>query len=69
MDTKTIKKLKKTAKRDNVSLSKWVTQKINNQMDSQWPEDFFKLFGSIKDKSFLRPKSLNFTKDLKREEL
>ncbi|EMY16382.1 toxin-antitoxin system, antitoxin component, ribbon-helix-helix domain protein, partial [Leptospira weilii str. Ecochallenge] len=37
--------------------------------DKNWPEDYFNLFGSIRDESFSEPKKLKFTNDTKREEL
>lgn len=69
LDQDTLKKIETAAKKEKISISQWVRIKIQSSLDKNWPEDYFNLFGSIKDKSFSEPKKLNFTTDAKREEL
>jgi hypothetical protein len=63
----TLNKIEAMAKEENVSISNWVKQRIELSIESEWPDSFFALYGSIKDKSFKTPKKLNFKKDSKRE--
>ena len=63
----TLNKIEAMAKEENVSISNWVKQRIELSIESEWPDSFFTLYGSIKDKSFRYPKKLSFKKDSKRE--
>lgn len=55
--------------RQHVSISKWVAEQIRSRVEPISPKDFEKLFGSISDESFARPKEASFTMDAKRESL
>ncbi|AYV57677.1 toxin-antitoxin system, antitoxin component [Leptospira kmetyi] len=69
LDQDTLKKIETAAKKEKISISQWVRVKIQSSLDKKWPEDYFNLFGSLKDESFSEPKKLKFTDDTKREEL
>jgi len=67
IDKLTLKKVETLAKKENKSISKWVRLRIKKSMDKTWPDDYFSLFGSVKDKKFIRPKELKASKDIHRE--
>ena len=69
VDSNTLKKVEYAAKRENISISQWVKVKIQKSIDKNWSEDYFTLFGSIKDESFQAPKKLTFKSDTKRQKL
>lgn len=63
LDNKTLKAVESKAKARNISVSKYVKEAIEKDIHSNWPKDYFALFGSIKDSTFKRPKDLNFNLD------
>lgn len=54
-DEPTLKLLEKAAKTDNLSVSKWVKNKVLRSLEDEWPENYFALFGAIDDTSLKRP--------------
>lgn len=69
IDEPTLKKIENAAKRQRLSISKWVAQQIRSKVDPVYPKDYETLFGSITDETFLEPKEIERSSDLKREEL
>lgn len=69
IDESTLKKVENAAKRQNISISKWVGEQIPSQLDPKYPCEFEKLFGSIDDESFIEPNELSISSDLNREVL
>lgn len=67
IDESTLKKVELEAKREHVSISKWVFQQIKNKLDPQYPAGYEDLFGSIEDDTFFRHEQNDFSIDLKRE--
>lgn len=67
VDKKTLKKVNKAASLSKTSVSEWVSRKIKHSLKTDWPDGYFSLFGSIKDRSFKKYKSNSFSKDTKRE--
>ena len=57
-DESTLKKVERAAKLSQMSLSQWVRTKLLQSLESDWPENYFSLFGSIKDDSFQEPDEL-----------
>ncbi len=43
------KKTRQLAKKENVSLSKWITNVISEKISTEWPLDVMKLAGAWKD--------------------
>lgn len=64
-----LKKIEIAAKLENKSISKWVALQIKSNLRNQYPKDFFTLFGSITDKSFVEPREIDFDKDVSKENL
>ena len=69
IDEKTLKKVENAALRQHVSISKWVADQLRNRVEPTYPADFEKLFGSIKDDTFVEPKELASSMDLIREKI
>jgi hypothetical protein len=69
LDAETIKKIEKAAEIENTSISKWVSIRLTGHLENSWPENYFSLFGSIKDDSFCAESINDFSEDVKREEL
>jgi cytochrome P450 len=59
----------KGAKRERVSVSRYVSRLLNERMDDNWSDDFLETLGSVSDKSFKRPRQPGFSSDSKREVL
>lgn len=68
LDEKTLKKIESAAKKEKLSLSQWVKNRIQNSLESNWPEGYFRLHGAIQDESFQAPDQLEFGNDAYREE-
>jgi hypothetical protein len=69
IDDETLKKVEEAAKSQHMSVSKWITSRIKNSFKTSWDDNFFSLFGSIKDDSFKRPNQIDYEHDAKRESL
>lgn len=63
LDNRTMKAVESKAKARKISISKYVKEAIEKDINAHWPKDYFNLFGSIKDRSFEAPKELNFKAD------
>ncbi|HOS38272.1 MAG TPA: toxin-antitoxin system, antitoxin component [Spirochaetota bacterium] len=64
------KELEKTivsrAKKEKVSLSRWISARLEHSLEYEWPADYFGLFGSVAD--IERPPQPDGTRD-RRESL
>lgn len=69
IDEKTLKKIELAAKIENISISKYVTRKMNETLRISWPDNFDSLFGSITDKTFNFVEQLSTGDDIPRERL
>ena len=69
LNEKTYAKVRRAAEAESISISKWVSEKLDRAMAADWPDGFDKLFGSIIDDSFKAPRRDTFTFDAVRERL
>lgn len=69
IDEKTLEQVSISAKSENKSISNWVKSKIKKSLSNEWSEEFKSLIGSITDETFIEPKELDFTNDIRRVEL
>ena len=69
VDAETLKKIEKAAELEHTSISKWVTSKIAEHLEKNWPENYKSLYGSIDDNSFCAETIKDFSGDTEREEL
>ena len=70
IDGSTLKKVEMAAHREHQSISKWVKKCLENALQTQWPENYSKVFGALSDdESFERPPQGNFSQDARRIQL
>ncbi|MFA6008022.1 MAG: hypothetical protein WC784_05295 [Candidatus Shapirobacteria bacterium] len=69
IDEKTLKKVENAAKRQHISISKWVAEQIRSRVEPAYPVNFEALFGSITDDTFIEPEEISCNSDLAREEI
>lgn len=72
LDSDTAQKTRRAAERERKSLSSWAREKLRKAADETedvWPEDFFDLFGSIRDETFTVPDELPASRDTDRHPL
>jgi len=67
IDESTMKKVENAAKKQHISISKWVATQLHGCLDAAYPVGFENLFGSVKDGSFAEPGEIPFGADSKRE--
>ncbi len=69
LDNKTLKAVETKAKAKKISISKYVKEAIEKDIQANWPKDYFNLFGSVKDATFKTPAELKFETDRIRTKL
>ncbi len=69
LDENTIRLIEKTAAREKSSISKWVKRILSAYLKKEWPENFIKSLGSLKEEDLKAPEPLAFKQDVKREVL
>jgi hypothetical protein len=51
------------AKKQKLSVSRFVTDTLRSKLTSEWPAEFWNSFGAIKDETFIRQDQLSFSDD------
>ncbi|MFW5712036.1 MAG: hypothetical protein ACOC2P_02280 [Spirochaetota bacterium] len=69
IDDETLEKVKTAASREQVSISKWVAERIRLEVAPEYPEGYERLFGSIDDETFTEPEEISPALDSWRESL
>jgi len=69
IDKETLTKIEHLAQKNHTSISRWVGNNLKRLIKDDYPDDFFTLFGSITDETFVRPDSLAFSNDGRREKI
>jgi len=69
IDKETLTKIEHLAHKNHTSISKWVGNNLKRLIKDDYPDDFFNLFGSITDRTLVRPESLTFSSDSRREKI
>lgn len=67
IDEKTLKQVESAARRQNMSISKWVAEQIRLCIEPSYPTTFEDLFGSVHDDSFVAPRQGYFSDDSTRD--
>jgi hypothetical protein len=62
-------KIERLAKQKQTSVSDWVEDNIKKTLRNDYPDDFFELFGAIKDDTFIEPIEIDQKYDIQREQL
>ncbi len=68
LDEKTTKKMKSAVKKSHISQSRWLSQLIQKEINSQWPRDIEELAGAWNDFPSLEEIRSHQGKDMLREE-
>jgi hypothetical protein len=58
IDEQTLKKIENAAKRQHISISKWVAEQIRARIEPVYPVNYERLFGSIDDDTFTEPEDI-----------
>jgi hypothetical protein len=66
IDKETLFKIEQIAKKNRISISKWVGNNIKQIIKKDYPDGFFELFGAIQDASFNKTEAMPFNADTKR---
>lgn len=71
IDAETLAKIEAAAKIKNTSVSKWVTERLKEDLSYSWPSNYESIFGSIQDESFdvVPAENFAFMQDIERETL
>jgi hypothetical protein len=69
LDNDTINKIEKAASDSNVSVSKWVRDKLELILENDWPASYFTVFGALDENDIDEPEELHPDNDIKREAL
>lgn len=63
IDDQTLSKVEKSANLANMSVSKWVRDKLYAVVEKEWPRGYFRLFGSLSDFDIERPEQTFLERD------
>ncbi len=55
LDEASMKEVKKSAKREKISVSLWARRRLSEAIRHTWPRDYFELFGALRDSDLTRP--------------
>jgi len=69
VDDSLLKALEFTAARNNTSVPAWIKDRIGQELKSQWPEDYFSLFGVLDENDLSEPEEIPFKYESQRETL
>ncbi len=69
IDKETMEKIAQLARKNSVSVSRWVGENLRRLIRDDYPEEFWAVFGAINDDSFRRPDELSSASDSKRGKL
>ncbi len=67
IDEQTLKKVEMAARKQHVSISKWVSQHLKAKLAPEYPPDYKNLFGCIPKDALRRPDTPDFDLDAKRD--
>ena len=69
LDEASARAIKRSAKRERVAVSNWARRRLCEAVRDTWPNDFFAVFGALRDSDLERPSQAAFATDAKRQEL
>lgn len=68
IDEETLKKIEKAVKKEHISISKWVGNNIKRSFNSEYPENYFNLYGSIKDETMVAERPAVYNAGIKEKD-
>lgn len=69
LDDVSMRKVKTSAQKAKMSVSRWARTKLTEASTREWPADYFQLFGSLSAENLRRPNQGKFTEDIQRRKL
>lgn len=69
LDDETRERIEKAAREADTSLSRWVKERLVRALDTEWPDGYFELLGSLSDVDLERPPQPPADADLERRSL
>jgi hypothetical protein len=69
LSAETRRRIERAARKAKTSVSKWVTERLEDALSSEWPSGYFELFGSLADERLERPPQPVPGDDARREKL
>ena len=69
LDDVSMRKVKTSAQKAKMSVSRWARTKLTEASTHEWPADYFRLFGSLSEEDLKRPNQGQFIDDLSRRKL
>lgn len=69
LDEASMKDVRKSAKREHVSVSLWARRRLCEAIRHTWPRDYFDLFGALRDSDLTRPAQRGLPADTPRKSL
>jgi len=69
LEEETLKKIRRAADREGISVSEWVRSRLSRSLEERWPDGYFDVFGVLEGRDLERPEQIPFDRDTAREEL
>jgi len=69
VDEKMLKKIEMESKKEKLSVSRWVTQKLALVLKRSWPSHFLETAGALKGEGLKRPPQNDFAADVRKIKL
>jgi hypothetical protein len=69
LDDASMQGVRKSAKRENVSVSLWARRRLSESIRHTWPQGYFDLFGALRASDLTRPAQDDLTADTPRKAL
>jgi hypothetical protein len=69
IDDETRQRIEVAARQAEVSISQWVKKRLSTALETEWPEGYFELLGSLRADDFESPPELRPEDDSARERL
>ena len=67
LDEASMRDVKRSAKREKISVSLWARRRLGEAVRHAWPRDYFELFGVLRDSDLTRPLQGRLTDDTPRK--
>ena len=59
LDEATLKMVERAARTSSISVSRWIRNRATQSLKDDWPDEYFALFGAIKDDTFAAPEEFD----------
>ncbi len=69
LDEVSMREVKRSARREHISVSKWARRRLCEAVRHTWPPDYFKVFGALDEADLARPPQADLSADASRKAL